>query len=212
MAGRISIDLFTSLDGVAQAPGGPEEDTSGGFRYGGWQAPLMDQTVGRVVMEGIDAMDALVLGRRTYDIFAAYWPQHTEGDGEGRIGRTFDRIPKYVASRGTPVLEWRGSRQLGPDVAADVAALRDRHENIHVIGSINLVQTLLAVEAYDELALWVYPIVLGQGKKVFPDGAVPASLRLLTPPITSENGAVLLRYGPSGPLRTGDMTEPDQGA
>lgn len=206
MAGRISIDLFTTLDGVAQAPGGPEEDTTDGFPYGGWQAPLMDETVGRVVIQGIDAMDALVLGRRTYDIFAAYWPQHTEGEGEGRIGRTFDQIPKYVASRGTPTLGWRGTTQLGPDVVAEVAALREKHQDIHVIGSINLVQTLLAAEAYDVLALWVYPIVIGQGKKVFPDGAVPATLRLLDPPITSENGAVLLRYGPAGPLRTGDMT------
>lgn len=206
MAGRITIDLFTTLDGVAQAPGGPEEDTSGGFPYGGWQAPLIDETVDRVVGEGIDAMDALVLGRRTYDIFAAYWPQHTEGDDEGRIGRKFDQIPKYVASRSRPVLGWRGTTQLGPDIAAEVAALRERHENIHVIGSVNLVQTLLAAEAYDELALWVYPVVIGQGKKVFPDGAVPATLRLLAPPIVSENGAVLLRYGPAGPLRTGDMT------
>lgn len=212
MAGRITIDLFTTLDGVAQAPGGPEEDSSGGFAYGGWQAPLIDETVGRLIGEGIDAMDALVLGRRTYDIFAAYWPEHTEGDDEGRIGRKFAEIPKYVASRGTPALDWPGTQQLGPDAAADVAALRDRHENIHVIGSINLVQSLLAAEAYDELALWVYPVVIGQGNKVFPDGAVPATLKLLAPPIVSENGAVLLRYGPAGPLRTGDMTAPERGA
>lgn len=206
MAGRITIDLFTTLDGVAQAPGGPDEDTSSGFPYGGWQAPLIDETVGRVIGKGIDAMDALVLGRRTYDIFAAYWPQHTEGDEEGAIGRKFDQIPKYVASRGTPVLDWPGTTQLGPDAAAEVAALRDRHEDIHVIGSVDLVHSLLAAAAYDVLALWVYPIVIGQGKKVFPDGASPATLRLLAPPIASENGAVLLRYGPAGPLRTGDMT------
>lgn len=208
MAGRISIDLFTTLDGVAQAPGGPEEDTSSGFPYGGWQAPLIDETVGRVVGEGIDAMDALVLGRRTYDIFAAYWPQHTEGDAEGRIGRKFDQVPKYVASRGTPVLDWPGTTQLGADAVAEVAALRDRHEDIHVIGSVDFARSLLAAGAYDVLALWVYPVVIGQGKRVFPDGAVPATLRLLAPPVISEKGAVLLRYGPAGPLRTGDMTNP----
>ncbi|SDC02011.1 Dihydrofolate reductase [Raineyella antarctica] len=212
MAGRITIDLFTTLDGVAQAPGGPEEDTSYGFPYGGWQAPLIDETVGRQVTEGIDAMDALVLGRWTYDIFAAYWPQHTEGDGEGRIGRKFDEIPKYVASRGTPALDWRGTTQLGTDAVADVAALRERHENIHVIGSIGFVHSLLAAGAYDELRRWVYPLVIGQGNKVFPDGAAPATLELLGPPIASENGAVLLRYGPAGPLRTGDMTDPQPGA
>ena len=208
MAGRISIDLFTTLDGVAQAPGGPEEDTSSGFPYGGWQAPLIDDTVGRVVGEGIEAMDALVLGRRTYDIFAAYWPQHTEGDAEGRIGRKFDQVPKYIASRGTPVLDWPGTTQLGADAVAEVAALRDRHEDIHVIGSVDFAHSLLAAGAYDVLALWVYPVVIGQGKKVFPDGAVPATLRLLAPPVVSKKGAVLLRYGPTGPLRTGDMTNP----
>jgi len=206
MTGRITIDLFVTLDGVAQAPGGPDEDISSGFPYGGWQAPLIDETVGRVIGEGIDAMDALVLGRRTYDIFAAYWPRHTEGDAEGRIGRKFDAIPKYVASRGTPALDWRGTTQLGPDAVAEVAALRERHRDIHVIGSIDFVRSLVAAGAYDVLALWVYPIVIGQGKKVFPDGAVPATLQLLAPPIASENGAVLLRYGPAGPLRTGDMT------
>lgn len=208
MAGRISIDLFTTLDGVAQAPGGPEEDTSSGFPYGGWQAPLIDDTVGRVVGEGIEAMDALVLGRRTYDIFAAYWPQHTEGDAEGRIGRKFDQVPKYIASRGTPVLDWPGTTQLGADAVAEVAALRDRHEDIHVIGSVDFARSLLAAGAYDALALWMYPVVIGQGKKVFPDGTVPATLRLLAPPVVSEKGAVLLRYGPTGPLRTGDMTDP----
>lgn len=212
MGGRITIDLFTTLDGVAQAPGGPEEDTSGGFAYGGWQAPFIDETVGRQIGEGIDAMDALVLGRRTYDSFAAYWPEHTEGDEEGRIGRKFAEIPKYVASRGTPALDWPETIQLGTDAAAEVAALRDRHANIHVIGSVNFVQSLLAAGAYDELALLVYPVVIGRGKKVFPDGAVPATPELLAPPIVSQNGAVLLRYGPAGPLRTGDMTQPDLSA
>ena len=206
MTGRITIDLFTTLDLVAQAPGGPEEDTSGGFPFGGWQAPLPDDLVGREVMAGIDKLDALVLGRKTYDIFAAFWPHH---DGGG-IGPKFDRIPKYVASRGTPTLDWAGTTQLGPDAAADVAALRERHEDIHIIGSIDFVQTLLAERAFDELVLWVYPIVLGQGKKVFPDGAAPANLRLLAPPVAGSSGAVSLRYSPAeGTPQTGDMTTED---
>jgi len=209
--GRIFIDLFTTLDGVAQAPGGPEEDRSDGFPFGGWQAPLMDEMVGEQVGAGIAAMDALLLGRRTYDIFAAYWPHHESGlDGE--IGRKFAEIPKYVASRGNPELTWRGSTLLGHDLAAEVDGLRERHENVHVIGSVNLVQTLLAENLFDVLTLWVYPIVLGQGKKVFPDGAAPSALRLLEPPLTGAAGAVHLLYGPTGSVpATGDMSQPDRG-
>lgn len=204
MTGRITIDLFTTLDGVAQAPGGPDEDPTGGFPYGGWQAPLPDEVIGQQIVEGIAGMDALVLGRRTYDIFAAYWPLHVDNP----IGQRFAEIPKYVASRGPLQLDWAGAEQLGPDAPAAVAALRERHEDIHVIGSIDFVQSLLAAEAYDELNLWVYPVVLGQGKKVFPDGAAPANLRLIAPPITGGT-AVQLRYAPAGLPTTGVM-EPEQ--
>ncbi|MDN3311303.1 dihydrofolate reductase family protein [Microbacterium oryzae] len=193
--GRIRIDLFTTLDGVAQAPGGPEEDTSGGFPYGGWQAPLFDETVGREVGRAIDEIDALLLGRRTYDIFAGYWPQHESGE-DGEIGVKFGAVPKYVASRGEPDLSWRGSERVGDDLAAEIAAIRARHRLTAVIGSVDLVHTLLAHQLYDELCLWVYPVVLGQGKKVFPDGASPANLRLTSAPVVGESGAVLLRYAP----------------
>lgn len=207
MAGRITIDLFTTLDGVAQAPGGPDEDTSGGFRWGGWQAPIEDALVGKEVMDGISKMDALVLGRRTYDIFADYWPKHVDGDGEGVIGRTFDAIPKYVATRGDVALDWRNTTRLDGDAAAAVAALREKHDDIHVIGSVDFVHSLIAAEAYDELVLWTYPIVLGQGRKVFPDGVSPAKLRLLKPAVTGETGVVVLRYGPDGVPTTGTMGE-----
>ncbi|WP_062290272.1 dihydrofolate reductase family protein [Demequina phytophila] len=203
--GRISIDLFTTLDGVCQAPGGPEEDTSGWFPFGGWQAPLMDAMVGDSVMAGIASMDALLLGRRTYDIFAAYWPHHETGP-EGAIGSKFAEVPKYVASRSERDLAWRGSSRVGADLVPEVRALRERHADVHVIGSVDLVQSLLAEGLFDVLTLWVYPVVLGQGKKVFPDGATPAGLRLLEPAVTGESGAVQLRYGPTGhPPETGDM-------
>ena len=210
MTGRIYIDLFTTLDGVAQAPGGPDEDRESGFPYGGWQAPLGDETDGRAITEGIAVMDALVLGRKTYDIFASYWPNHT-GPAAG-IAAKFNEIPKYVASRHPLTLDWAGTTQLGDDAVAEVAALREKHERIHVIGSVDFVQSLLAANAYDELTLWVYPVVLGQGKKVFPDGAAPSTVRLLEPPLVSEKGAVLLRYGPAGEVRTGDMSAGDRGA
>ena len=200
--GRLHIDLFVTLDGVAQAPGAPEEDPSDGFPFGGWQAPLFDDVVGREVGAGIAAMDALLLGRRTYDIFAAYWPRQ-----DGDIARQLNAVPKYVASRGTPDLGWPGTTQLGADVVAEIRAVRDRHESTHVIGSVDLVQTLLAERLFDVLTLWVYPIVLGQGKKVFPTGARASGLRLLEPPVAGSAGAVLLRYAPTGAdPDTGSMT------
>lgn len=209
--GRLYIDLFTTLDLVAQAPGGPEEDPSGGFPFGGWQAPLDDDVVERQVSAGIAEMDALLLGRRTYDIFAAYWPQHETGlDGE--VGSAFAAVPKYVASRGNPDLPWEGSSLLGPDLAAEIHALRERHRSIHVFGSIDLVRTLVGQNLFDVLNLWVYPIVLGQGKKVFPDGVLPNALRLLEPPTAGSAGAVALRYGPTGSTpAVGDMSLPDRG-
>lgn len=205
MPGRISIDLFTTLDGVAQAPGGPEEDPEGGFAFGGWQAPLFDDAVGGQVNEGIQAMDALLLGRRTYDIFAAYWPYQVDTDDAG-IARKFDAIPKYVASRGTPDLPWRDSHLLGGDLAAEIAALRERHREIHVIGSVDFARTLFTENLFDQLNLWVYPVVVGAGKRLFPDDGPPAALELLSAGAATEKGAVLLRYGPTGSApATGDM-------
>lgn len=210
MPGTITIDLFTTLDGVAQAPGGPDEDPSDGFPFGGWQAPFLDEIVGREVLGGIARMDALLLGRRTYDIFAGYWPHHTTGV-DGEIGTRLNAIPKYVASRDSLSLDWNASSLLGADLEAEISALRERHENVHVIGSVDFVQTLLAEQLYDVLALWQYPLVLGRGKKVFPGGAVPTTLSLLDPPTVGSSGAVLLRYGPGGPVRTGDMSARDSG-
>ena len=206
--GRLHIDLFVTLDGVAQAPGGPEEDPSGRFPFGGWQAPLMDDFVGREVSAGIAEMDALLLGRRTYGIFAAYWPHEENG-----IARQLNAVPKYVASRGTPDLGWSGTTLLGPDVVAEVRAVRDRHERTHVIGSVDFVQTLLAERLFDVLTLWVYPIVLGRGKRVFPDGTRPSGLTLLEPPVAGSSGAIQLRYAPTGAdPGTGDMARNEDGA
>lgn len=155
-------------------------------------------------------MDALLLGRRTYDIFAGYWP-HAENDADGDIARLFNRLPKYVASRQERTLDWANSTLLGADVAAAVRELRDRHANIHVIGSLDFVQTLFAERLFDRLNLWVYPILLGGGKKVFADGAVPTNLRLVEPVVTSPKGAVMQRYAlADGTPGVGDMSTGDQ--
>lgn len=195
MTGRVLIDLFMTLDGVAQGPGGVGEDTSGGFEFSGWQAGYPSSGMGEGVARGMQRLDALLLGRRTYDIFASYWPHHTEGPS-GEIGRLFDRVPKYVATRDeTRDLPWQGSVRVGGDLAAEIAELRERNDEVHVIGSIDFVHSLLAEGLFDELNLWVYPILLGVGKKVFDDGALPSVLRLLEPPTPDDEGVLLLRYG-----------------
>ena len=209
--GLIHIDLFSTLDGVAQAPGGPEEDSENGFTFGGWQAPLFDDLVGEQVGAGMADLDALLLGRKTYDIFAAYWPYQEEGV-DSEISTLFNRVPKYVASRSKPTLEWANSTLLGPDLAGEVRQIRERHNGIHVIGSLDLVQTLLAERLFDRLNLWVYPLVLGSGKQVFANGAAPANLTLTEPAVTSAKGAVMLRYAlAEGTPGTGDMGRPDRG-
>lgn len=205
--GLIHIDLFSTLDGVAQAPGGPEEDPEGGFAFGGWQAPLFDDLIGEQISAGMEDMDALLLGRKTYDIFASYWPDQESG-GAADIAKLFNRLPKYVASRQDLTLEWAHSTLLGADAAASVREIRERHEHIHVIGSLDFVQTLFAEKLFDQLTLWVYPILLGQGKKVFGDGVVPTNLRLLEPAVSSPQGMVRQRYAlAEGIPSVGTMSE-----
>ncbi|MFJ8042047.1 dihydrofolate reductase family protein [Kitasatospora sp. NPDC096147] len=208
--GLIEIEMFATLDLVGQAPGGPEEDPVG-FPFGGWQAPLLDEATGAQVTAAYADTDALLLGRRTYDIFAAYWP-HQEGGPDDGIAALFNRVPKYVASRGNPDLPWAGSVRLGPDLATAVREIRERHAHVKVVGSLDLVQSLLREQLFDRLDLWVHPVVLGVGKKVFGEGTVPSCLTLLEPPAAGPRGTVLLRYAlAEGAPRTGDMSAPDRG-
>ncbi|MEU6224781.1 dihydrofolate reductase family protein [Streptomyces sp. NPDC047042] len=207
--GLIHIEMFTSLDLVGQAPGGPEEDPAG-FPFGGWQVPLLDEFTGEQILAAYKGTDALLLGRRTYDLFADYWPHQSGEDNE--IAALFNSVPKYVASRGTPDLSWAGSTHLGPDLAAAVREIRDRHENVKVVGSLDLVQTLLREKLFDRLDLLVHPIVLGVGKKLFDGGEVPTNLTLVDPPAAGPKGTVYLRYGlADGIPATGDMSAPDRG-
>jgi dihydrofolate reductase len=203
--GLIHIAMFTTLDLVGQAPGGPDEDPTE-FPFGGWQAPLLDEVASEQVGAAYEGTDALLLGRRTYDIFAAYWP-HQEGGKDNEMATLFNRVPKYVASRGKPNLSWSGSRQLGPQLPQSVREIRDRHEHVKVVGSLNLVQTLLHEKLFDRFDLWVHPVMLGVGKTVFDGGATPTNVTLLEPPVASPTGIVHLRYGlAEGTPETGDMT------
>jgi len=193
--GKLIVTEFVTLDGVAQAPGGPDEDGDGGFTHGGWQAPLLDQEAGSVLFEQARSMDALLLGRRTYDIFANYWPTAPE---EIPFTSLLNGVPKYVASRTLAgPLDWRGSTVVGEPIADGVTSVKERHDELHVIGSLNLVQSLLRFGLVDRLNLWQYPVLLGSGKQVFADGTVPTALRLIES-VTYPNGTLQLTYETAG--------------
>ncbi|WP_173921552.1 dihydrofolate reductase family protein [Agromyces sp. Marseille-P2726] len=195
--GIISADLFVTLDGVFQAPGAPDEDHEGGFELGGWQGAYFDEESGEVIGAGIDRLDALLLGRKTYDIFAGYWPTQ----GPDPIAHKFNAVPKFVVSRTLTDPTWEGTTVL-TDVATEVRALKDRFDEIHVIGSGELVRSLVAADLLDRLNLFVYPITLGAGKRVF-DGVVPAAFTLAEPPRAFPKGAISLVYERAGVPVTG---------
>jgi dihydrofolate reductase len=200
--GKLIVTEFMTLDGVAQAPGEPEDDPEGGFTHGGWQAPLSDAESGDAMFEDAKSMDALLLGRKTYEIFANYWPT---APAEIPFTALLNRVPKYVASRTLAApLEWDGSSVIGASLVDDVGTLKDRHDEIHVIGSLDLVQSLLRAGLVDRLELWVYPLLLGTGKQVFAGGTVPVTLRLIeSTPYPA--GALRLAYEFVGPVEYGTM-------
>lgn len=195
--GILAVDLFITLDGVYQAPGGPEEDRSGGFEYGGWQAPYFDDESGAMIGAGIDRLDALLLGRTTYDIFAGYWPNQ----GDDPIAVKFNSTPKFVASRTLTAPSWAGTTVVS-ELATEIPALKERFDEMHVIGSGALVRSLLEADLVDRLNLFLYPVAFGTGKRLFA-GAVPAAFRLAEPPVAFPKGAVSLVYDRAGVPVTG---------
>jgi dihydrofolate reductase len=185
---------FLSLDGVMQAPGAPEEDTEGGFRHGGWQRPYFDDVLGATAAEGMAATDSYLFGRKTYEQMAAYWPTAPEDDP---YAQHLNRTPKYVASRTLQEVGWQNSTLLKGDVAEEVAKLKQQPGgNIAVLGSGNLVQTLIEHDLVDEYFLAVFPIVLGSGKRLFRDADQPRTLSLVDSKPTS-TGGILLTYRPA---------------
>ncbi|WP_430645183.1 dihydrofolate reductase family protein [Agromyces sp. GXS1127] len=202
--GILAVDLFITLDGVYQAPGGPEEDPEHGFAFGGWQAPYIDERSGEVIGAGIDRLDALMLGRKTYDIFADYWPRHTDT----QVGAKFAEVPKFVASHTLSDPTWSGTTVV-TDVAAEVPPIKERFDEIHVIGSGDLARSLLAADLVDRLNLYLYPIAFGSGKRLFDEGTVPAAFTLAEPPIAFPKGAVALVYERAGVPVTGIDMDPE---
>ena len=198
---KLVVSTFLTLDGVMQAPGGPEEDTSGGFAYGGWSVNYWDEMMGQVMDGWMSKPFDLLLGRKTYDIFAAYWPHATEEQGAGPL----NRATKYVASRSRPSLEWKESTLIEGDVADAVADLKQQEgSELQVHGSSNLIQTLLRHNLVDEYRLWIFPVVVGAGKRLFSDGSIPAALKLVDSKV-STTGVMIGTYEPAGELMTGSL-------
>jgi dihydrofolate reductase len=199
---ELIVNTFLTLDGVMQAPGGPGEDVDAGFAYGGWSVTYWDDLMGEVMDETMGRRPfALVLGRRTYDIFAGYWPH--AGDEPG--AKHLNEATKYVASRGRPSLTWNNSVLIEGDAAEGAAALKNEDgPELQVHGSGDLIQTLLRHKLIDRFNLWVFPVVVGPGKRLFADGTVPAGLRLVESKV-STTGVVMGRYEPAGDVVTGSF-------
>jgi dihydrofolate reductase len=192
----IAITQVT-LDGVMQAPGGPEEDPSNGFTHGGWAMPFMDDDSGQAIGEIIAGEFDLLLGRRTYGIWAGYWPHH----GDNPIGKAFNQATKYVVTRGLDSLDWKKSQRIGGDVVAELRRLKaSAGPALHVWGSSELLQTLIGADLIDEHRLWVFPLVLGKGKRLFENGVPPRGLTLVETRSTP-SGVLINTYRPAGPVK-----------
>jgi len=198
---KIVVFTMVSLDGVMQAPGGPEEDPSGGFKYGGWVFPYMDESFGPVIGKELSVPFDLLLGRKTYEIFAAYWPTQT-----GFIADPFNKAKKYVASSDAPLeLTWEESILLDDDVVAKVKALKQEDgPELQVHGSGKFLQTLWENDLVDELRLRIYPVTLGPGKRLFAEGTIPAAFELIDSQVLP-TGVILANYKRAGQVKTGTM-------
>ena len=198
---KLIVSTFLTLDGVMQAPGGPGEDDSDGFALGGWSVNYWDDQMGQIMGEAMSAPFDLLLGRRTYDIFSAYWPHATDNPG----AKPLNDATKYVASRSHLTLEWGPSVLIEGDAAEGIAALKkDDGPELQVHGSANLIQTLLRHNLVDEYRLWIFPLTIGSGKRLFSDGTVPAGLKLVDSKI-STTGVVIGTYEPAGEIVTGSF-------
>jgi dihydrofolate reductase len=206
---KLVVGTFMSLDGVVQAPGAPNEDQEGGFTNGGWTVPYFDEQLGQTMTELVGRSSALLLGRKTYEIFAASWPM--VGD-EDPIAAKLNRVPKFVASRTLTAAEWANTTVLRGDVAAEVAKLKEQPGGeIHTSGSGGLIQTLLQHDLVDEFVLLIYPVVVGpRGKRLFAEGTLPRSLELVSS-TTSNSGVAINTYRRRGPLEVGAMGPEQEG-
>ena len=206
---KLIVLSFITLDGVMQAPGGPEEDPTGGFKYGGWMVGYQDDVLGSVIAEQMGKPFDLLLGRKTYEIFAAYWPYAKSDDP---IAGKFNSARKYVVSTTLQNLDWNNSTLIKGNVAAEIKNLKEQDgPELQVYGSSNLIQTLLKHDLIDEFRLKIFPITLGTGKRLFGDGTIPAGLKLLDSK-ASTTGVIVATYERAGAVKTGsfEMEQPSQ--
>jgi len=199
---ELTLTTFLTLDGVMQAPGAPHEDTSGNFPYGGWLVPHFDEDMGKTMIEIFSKADAFLLGRTTYDIFAAHWPRVT--DPNDPIASKLNALPKFVASHTRSTFTWHKSAHV-QDVVKEIAGIKQRFaREVQVHGSCGLAQTLIKHDLIDEYRLLTFPVILGTGKRLFGTGAVPAMLKLVSSTTTS-TGVVISVYRRGGRLKTGSF-------
>jgi dihydrofolate reductase len=199
---RLTLHTFLTLDGVMQAPGGPDEDPDGRFEHGGWSFPYGDEDFGAAMTGWFTNADAFLLGRKTYQIFNSYWPRHNNAGDP--IANKLNALPKYVASTTLDSVDWENSSLLGGDVASEVAKLKEQPGNeLQVHGSGHLAHTLIEHDLIDEYRLLYFPVHLGSGKKLFPDGGKAAALRL-TSTASTASGVVIATYEPAGQPQYGD--------
>ncbi|CAD6558456.1 dihydrofolate reductase family protein [Paraburkholderia sabiae] len=202
---KLTVSVFSSLDGVIQAPGGPDEDTGGGFSLGGWIVPYADEAIGDNLQDMLSQPFELLLGRCTYDIFASYWPHVPAGSGSRAIADRFNSVPKHVATHRPGTLGWQSSHALEGDLADAVRALlRQDGAGLLTFGSGNMVRQLLAAGLVDELRLLTYPVMLGRGKRLFGDDAL-ASAFTLAHSVATPGGVLIARYLRNGAVRTGSF-------
>jgi len=200
---KIIVNAFLTLDGVMQAPGGPDEDPEGGFLHGGWQGPYSDPVMGRLVTNGLADADGFLLGRKTYDIFSGYWPKITDPDNP--IATALNSRPKYVVSRTLEQVAWNNSRLVKGDVLSELRSLRAHPgQTLQTWGSTELLQALLENDLIDEYRLFIFPVMLGSGKRLFGSGTVPMALKPIES-VTSDKGATYLRLARSGKPEYGQI-------
>ena len=195
---KVIVLTFVSLDGVMQAPGGPEEDAAGGFQFGGWTVPYFDEAVGKEMDDQMRKPFDLLLGRKTYDIFASFWPHQTD-----RPAASLNEARKYVASRRPRKLDWKNSTLLSGDVVEEIRKLKQADgPELQVHGSADFIQTLLKNDLVDELWLKIFPVTLGAGKRLFGEGTSPAAFKVVKS-MTSPSGVIVASYQRSGDVKTG---------